>query len=636
MRYPEREAAPLAGPDRLLAAAGFRVHSLFGRRLANAAAAAAQVRELGARWRGGSLPELLPQLRYRMRRTGLTRQAALECFGLYCAAMPPGEAQALSADAVAAASWLAQGGVAELAAPGPRGQALALAGFARMVHGTSVHLLTASERAAQGVAGSMQDVLGALGLELGLVSHGMDAVARRKAYACHVVCAAYREVALDYLRDRAQSAGRPGTLRGRLERFSEGASGGEALVLNGLHCALVLDADLVMLDDARAPLTIAREADRSQERLMYEQAMELARALKPGTDFQVDDDGLQLTDAAAALLGRLVTPLGGLWAARERREELVRLALEALYVLERDADYRVEQGRVVLPERPREEAEAAAARDAVLQILLEVKEGCRTSSRREVVARISVPAFLSRYLHLGGVCADARGVEREFWALYGLKTALAGARAAQPQLRARVFAAAADKHAALLAAVRSESAAGHAVLIAVRSPGEAQAVERALAEAGIGAGTVRGRGDELDRRALASLERPGGVAVSLYPAEAGLPAPAPQRPSLTLLVSELHDARRHAAGIFAAYGASRGELLLALEDERTKSALDETVVRWARRLAGAGGELPARASAWVAGLAQRGAERAQALLRLEVLSRDQHLSDLLAFSGPGH
>lgn len=635
MRYPEREAAPLAGPDRLLAAAGFRAQQLFRRRLADPAAAAAQVRELAARWRGGALPELLPEVRYRVRRTGLTKQAVLECFGLYCAAMPAGEA-ALAPEAVAAASWLVQGGVAELAEPDARAQALALAAFARMVHGASAHLLGANERAAQALASGMREPLAALGLELGCVSQGMDAAARHRAYACHVVCGAYREVALDYLRDRAQSAGRPGTLRGRLDRLSAGASAGGPLLLNGLHCALVMDADVVMLDEARAPLTIMREIDQSQERLMYEQAVELARALKPDADFQVGDDGLRLTDAAAALLGRLVTPLGGIWAARERREELIRLALEALYVLERDSDYRVEQGRVLLPERPREEAEAAAAQDAVLQALLEVKEGCRTSSRRELVARISVPAFLSRYLHLGGTCGDARGLERELWGLYGLKTALAGARGAAPRLHARVFATAADKQAALMEAVRAESAAGHAVLVAVRSPAEAQAVERILDEAGIGAATVRGRGDELDRGALASLERPGGVAVSLHPAESGVPAPAPEAPSLTLLVAELHDARRHAAGVFAAYRASRGQLLLALDDERTKSALDETVVRWARRLAGAGGELPPLLSAWIARLAQRGAERSQALLRLELLSRDQYLSDLLAFSGPGH
>jgi preprotein translocase subunit SecA len=247
-----------------------------------------------------------------------------------------------------------------------------------------------------------------------------------------------------------------------------------------------------MLDDARAPLMIARDADQSQQRLMYEQAMELARALQPGRDFELEAGELRLTDAAAGLLDRLVTPLGGLWAARERREQLVALALHVLHVMQRDVDYSVQRDMIVLPERAREDAEGAAADDGVLLMLLEVKEGCRTSQRREVVARLAVPAFLSRYLHLGGICADARRVEGELWRFYGLRTALAGRRAAIPVARATVFAATADKYAALVR--RAHATAPQVMLIALRTPAAAQALEKALVASGLAAATARGRG----------------------------------------------------------------------------------------------------------------------------------------------
>jgi len=210
-----------------------------------------------------------------------------------------------------------------------------------------------------------------------------------------------------------------------------------------------------------------------------------------------------------------------------------------------------------------------------------------------------------------------------------------------------VFVTAEAKRAALIEAVRAHAAAGRAVLVAVRSPAQAQAVERSLAEAGLAAATLRGRGDELERQGLASLERPGGIAVTLFPAENAVPrvspaalraapeAPraAPTAPPRSLAVAELHDAGRHITRIYEAYGASVGETLLALEDEAVAAALGTAAARAARLFAGAGGELSARASAWVAGLAQRNAERTEAMALLDILSRDQYLNDLLAFSG---
>jgi preprotein translocase subunit SecA len=631
MLYPERPPAPESLPDRLLGAAGFALHRLLGRRLRGGAALAAQVRARAAALRREPLAPLLAPLRLRLRREGMRRDLLLEAFAAYCAALPEDEPPP-GAEVLAAARWLARGGVAELADAGERVRALGLAAFARVLHGTPVHLLAAGERAAQALGAALRPAFGRLGIELGCVSAGMDETARRAAYATPLTCAAQREIGLDYLRDHALFGGAPGSLRTRLERMSGGPAARHTPILQGLRSALVLEADLAMLDDARAPLVIAREADQSQERLMYEQAMELARALQAGRDFSLDEGELRLTESAAALLDRLVTPLGGLWAARERREELVGLALHALHVLQRDVDYRVERDAVVLPERPREEAEAAAAEDAVLQMLLEVKEGCRTSQRREVVARLTIPGFLARYLHLGGVCADARGLEGELWRFYGLRTARAGRRAAGPSPRAAVFASSAGRHAALVE--RARAAAPQALLIAVRTPNEAQAIERALAAAGIAAATARGRSEELDRPALAALDRPGGVALALFPAQ-GRPRP-PGAPPLRLAVAELHDSARHVAALAAASGAWQVEVLLALEDEAVRAALQGWLAELAASSARARGAVAPWLAAFVARAAQRGAERAQALLRQELAAREQYLRDLLAFSGEGH
>jgi preprotein translocase subunit SecA len=605
MSYPERRAAPPGAADRLLGGLGWGAHALFGRRLKGVRGLAGEVREAARGLQDTQPAERLPELRYRVRREGLGTRLLVECFAIHFAAR--GAGAVLPDEVPAAAAWIARGGIAVLEDPESRVQALALAALARVLLDQSVHVVARSEEGAQALAAALRPAFGSLGLEVACITPAMPAGERRRAYACPVVCAPLRELGLDYLRDRVNAGGRPGRLRGELERLSAGQNAEPAL-LGGLHCALVHEADALMLDEVRGPLVIAREVEPVQERLMYEQAMELARSFTPEVDFTFGDEGVRLAEGAAGLLGRLVTPLGGVWAARERREQLVCLALEALHLLEQGVDYRVADGRVLMPDKLPEQDEEDAARDAVLQSLLEVKEGCRTSGRREVLARMSVPGFLSRYLHLGGACANARRLEREFWKLYRLKCAharLATRNTATP-VRSRVFVSRAAKHAALAEAAREAQSTGHLPLIAVRTPAEAQALRAVLVDA-----------DQTDSLTW------------IYPAQPRLPEGRPAR----VLIGELHDAGRHVSLIMHSAQAASARQFLALDDERTASSLAPWLLATIRGAARGRKELPARAAALVAFFAQRGAERLQAAIRQDLVTREQQQRDLLAFSG---
>ena len=631
--YPEREDTPEPVMDRLLAGLGFRFHSVFSRRLAGQRDLAAEVRRHAARFRDGPLAPHVPQLRYRLRRDGFRLELVSECFGLYCAALSEHGADALPPEVLSAARLLVEGGIAELADPAGRLHALALAATATVMHGIPVHVVTSSDVRARRAAEALRAPLEKLDIGVGCVAQGMDPRAKRDAYSSLVVCGAHREIASDYLRDRLQIGARSGALLGMVGRLSGDAPAKDRLMLGGLRCALVDEADIVMLDDVHTPLVIATEADQSRERLMYEQALELARALADGADFTVDDEGASLTEEGTRLLARLIAPLGGIWAAPERREQLITIALDALHRCERDLDYRVEQGRVIFPRPSADDTAEVAEPDEILQKLVEVKEGCKLSGRRDVLARMSLPRFFRRYLHLAGVCADASGLEREFWALYSLKTTLAGLRPAPVKWSARVFSGVEAKRAALLETVRAEVAAGRAVVVALRSPPEAQAVVAALGEAGVKVGIVRGGQDETEQKVLASLDHPGSVAVTLYPAARNVTRGGASAAPLSLVVAELHDAQRHIAQIRRAFAAASCEILLSLEDEAVASRIGAITARAARLGASGRGELSARRARWLASVAQRGAERAHALMRQELMSRDQHFESLLAFSG---
>jgi preprotein translocase subunit SecA len=620
--YPERDARRDSALDRAAGTLAMRARLVFARALRPSAPLAGTVQRHAARLRAAPLMAQLPELRYRLRRDGLSGDRLAECFGAYAAALPAA-ADSPDAHALDAAAALVEGRIVDLADARSRWQALALAASAFALCGVPVHLYAASEARAQAAAEDLRGPLAALGLGVAVLAAGMSPAERRVAFGAAVTCGTHRVVGLDYLRDRLQLGRRLRPLQGRLERLSgDTTSSAGMLLLNGLHCALVEDADQVLIDDARVPLVVSADIESSRDRLPFEQALELARALQAGADYAAEEGGMQLTAHGAQQLAQLSVLLGGLWAARQRREELVRAALTALHGMQKGRDYQVAQGALQIA---RGEADGEEAPPESLQRLLEVKEGLAFAGRREVLARLTVPHFFRRYLRLAGTCADARGLEGEFWSYYGLRTSRAGWPPAEALCATRVFREPAQRRAALAAAVRERAARGHAVVVAVRSGAEAGAVAAALQEAEVPFGVLRGAPGEEERAALLALDHAGAVAISLFPAQRGSARVASLAAPLHLALADLHEARRHVAQIARAYAASSCEQFLALGDDgipprpARAGALDAALAPGAaRRFAAA---------------AQRGIERAAARQRGELLAREQALEDMLAFSG---
>lgn len=629
--YPERAAQREGTLDRVLADIGFRVHTVLRRALRPDASFAARVARHAASFGAGPFAGPARALRYRLRRDGLERDGLAECFGLYMAALAP-DVPPPGPEALAGAVALVAGGLVDMVDERNRWQALSLAATAFALCGVPVHLYAASETRARAAAAALQAPLAALGASAVCIDGRMSAAERRVAYGAPVVCGTQRVIAFDYLRDRIRLGRRLRPMQSRLERLGgDTTNTGVQPLLAGLHCALVADADEVLLDDARAPMVISADAESSPDRLPYEQALELAQALGEGADYSLDETGARLTPQGAQRLAQLSAPLGGIWAAPQRREELVTAALAALHVLERGRDYEVEAGLLRLAPTGSDEEPAAGES---LQRLLEVKERLAFAGRREVLARLSVPRFFRRYLRLAGACADARGLEREFWVLYGLRASRAGAPAGNWSCSPRVFVTPEQRRGALASAVRERVARGDRVVVGVRSPAEAEAVAAALHQADVQFDVAQQAPRAATAAAGASAARAAPVLLSLHPAEREASRATNHGAPPHLVLAELHDSTRLAAQIARAYVAASCEVFLALEDEALK-ATGAPAVR-AAAAAGADGELPVAAARDVAEAAQRALEQAAARARREMAAREQALDDLLAFSGhPG-
>ncbi|HKB82776.1 MAG TPA: prepilin peptidase, partial [Burkholderiales bacterium] len=335
--------------------------------------------------------------------------------------------------------------------------------------GRAVHIVTVNDYLAERDAESMGPIYEMLGLSVGCVRQGMDPDARRAAYGCDVTYCSNKEIAFDYLRDRMVLGGKPRAIAMKVDALS-GAGTGRKLLLRGLQFAIVDEADSVLVDEARTPLILSAEAKHGQEELLHRQALDLANQLDDA-DYTVANGAIELTQDGEKKLEDLAHSLSGVWKGPHRREQLVRQALTALHVFQRDKHYLVREGKVVIIDEHTGRLMPDRSWEQGLHQLIEIKEVCEVTGRRDTLARISYQRFFRRYLHLAGMTGTASEVAGELWAVYRLRVAKIPTH--KPVRRTRyadqIYGNSKRKWKAVIASIGILRAAGRPVLIGTRS-----------------------------------------------------------------------------------------------------------------------------------------------------------------------
>src|SRR5512145_7835 len=117
------------------------------------------------------------------------------------------------------------------------------------------------------------------GLGVGAVVHGMSPAERRAAYAGDVTYVSNKELAFDYLRDRAALGDRASPLHLAVDALREGRARTGSVVLRGLVFGIVDEADSVFIDEARTPVILSAFGDCSTQRAPCETALRIAAQL---------------------------------------------------------------------------------------------------------------------------------------------------------------------------------------------------------------------------------------------------------------------------------------------------------------------------------------------------------------------
>jgi preprotein translocase subunit SecA len=541
---------------------------------------------------------------------------------------------------------LLKGMIAEMETGEGKTLVATLPACAAALAGVPVHIITVNDYLAERDAKWMRPIYQALGLTVGTIIHGMTPQARRAAYRCDVTYCTNKEVTFDYLRDRIVLRDRPSAMRLQLERLYGEKSRVRQLLLRGLHYAIVDEADSVLIDEARTPLIISAEGDDHEEEGLFRQALALASELDPEEDFLIraNERSLELTDPGRGRIEDFAWRSGGGWTNRQQREELVRQSLVALHLFERDKQYLVTEGKVQIVDEYTGRVMADRSWERGLHQLIEIKEDCEVTRRKETQARISYQRFFRRYLRLAGMTGTAREVAGEMWSTYRMRVVSIPTnrplhRTYRPN---QVYPTSPQRWEAVVKNISVKNQAGNPVLVGTRSVAASEHLSRLLTEAGLPHRVLNARQDQEEAEIIGQAGERSRITVATNMAGRGtdirLAPGVAEIGGLQVIATERHESRRIDRQLFGRCGRQgdpgASEALVSLEDELVAVYMNKST-QWAAKalLKGPGTWI----SRWIGEIlfhrAQGSAERLHARMRRDLLKMDEQLGDALAFSG---
>jgi preprotein translocase subunit SecA len=392
---------------------------------------------------------------------------------------------------------MARGRIAEL----PTGEGKTLAAvFPAYLHalvGQGVHVLTFNDYLARRDAAWMGPAFRLLGLTVGCVQEGMTAGEKRAAYACDVCYATAKEAGFDFLRDGL-------------------AYSRDDLVHRPFHCALVDEADSILVDEARIPLVISGLEER--EAWDVRDLAGLVSGFTLGRDFATDDEhrNVFLLDAgierAESVLRR-----GGLFEpGNADLVEALHCALRAHALLRRDIDYLVRDGRIeIIDEFTGRVVDRRHWPDG-LQAAVEAKEGLVRRSQGRILGSITLQHFFGLYPVLAGMTATARSAAHELREFYRLRTVIVPPHVPSRRIDRTdaVFTCRAPKRRALAREIREVHATARPILVGTASVRESEELAADLAAEGIACAVLNAKNDEREAAIIAEAGLPGAVTIS--------------------------------------------------------------------------------------------------------------------------
>ena len=409
---------------------------------------------------------------------------------------------------------LHQGRIAEMKTGEGKTLVATLPAYLNALTGRGVHIVTVNDYLAKRDSEWMGKVHRFLGLKVGLIVHGLTTKERQAAYAADITYGTNNEMGFDYLRDN-------------MCIYST------ELVQRGHAFAIVDEVDSILIDEARTPLIISGQGEKSTQ--LYDMAEMFVSRLKKQAVVQVDNK--EEEDPAEADADYIVDEKAktamltarGIAKAEEffHVENLsdpenatlshhINQAIKAHGVMKRDIDYVVKDGEVIIVDEFTGRLMFGRRYSSGLHQAIEAKEHVTVASENKTLATITFQNYFRLYDKLSGMTGTAMTEQEEFGTIYELD--IVEIPTNRPNQRHDhhdvVYKTEAGKYRAVIQQIKDCHAKGQPVLVGTVSIEKNELLSGLLAREGIQHNLLNAKNHEKEAEIVAQAGKFGAVTVA--------------------------------------------------------------------------------------------------------------------------
>ena len=403
--------------------------------------------------------------------------------------------------------------------------------YLNALEGKGAHVITVNDYLAKRDSEWMGQVYKFLGLSVGLIVHDLDFEQRKIAYNSDITYGTNNEFGFDYLRDNMVSS---------LDQ----------MVQRPLHYCLIDEVDSILIDEARTPLIISGPGQKSTDN--YYVMSKLVPQLKLGEDYTIDEKQKTVapTEAGVSKMEKMLKVDNLYDTDNLELNHLFVQALRAQAMMERDRDYVVKDGEVVIVDEFTGRLMYGRRYSDGLHQAIEAKEGLQVQRESQTLATITFQNYFRMYDKLAGMTGTAKTEEQEFIKIYGLEVFQVPTNrpVQRKDLPDVIFKTKRGKYRAVVREIERRHATGQPMLIGTTSIEQSEQLSHMLKEAGIVHNVLNAKYHELEAQIVAQAGQKGQVTIATNMAGRGtdivLGEGVSELGGLAILGTERHESRR--------------------------------------------------------------------------------------------
>ena len=426
---------------------------------------------------------------------------------------------------------LHRGNIAEMRTGEGKTLVATLPVYLNALSGKGVHVVTVNDYLAKRDSEWMGRLYNFLGLSTGLIVAGLDYDQRKQSYGADITYGTNNEFGFDYLRDNM-------------------VVHADQMVQRPLNYAIVDEVDSILIDEARTPLIISGPGERSTERY-YELAKVVPHLVKD-EDYTIDEKQKTIapTEEGIAKVEKMLQIENLYDSSNLELNHLLSASLRAYAMMERDKDYVVKDGEVVIVDEFTGRLMFGRRYSDGLHQAIEAKEGLRVERESQTLASITFQNYFRMYEKLSGMTGTAKTEEQEFNNIYGLEVYEIPpnkvlARVDMPDL---IFKTKDAKYRAVVRDVVERHKTGQPILVGTTSITQSEMLSDMLTKAGIPHNVLNAKHHEQEAEIVANAGQRGMVTIATNMAGRGtdisLGEGVAELGGLHILGTERHESRR--------------------------------------------------------------------------------------------